>query len=148
GLVVVGAGVQLPPWCLHTFAELSDGRHPQPAWEFALAVTLMPRVVQATAAHGPEDRAQAALGRDIFGNPLRPGAAAPVWRTATVISLAQAAYNERLMPSVHLNPARLAILADALEEAGCTEQAILDHLRSPGPHVRGCWPVDHILGKE
>jgi hypothetical protein len=42
----------------------------------------------------------------------------------------------------------MPILADALEEAGCTDQLILDHLRSPGPHVRGCWPVDLILAKE
>ena len=42
---------------------------------------------------------------------------------------------------------RLAILADALEEAGGTKEAILDHLRAPGPHVRGCWALDLILGK-
>jgi hypothetical protein len=41
-----------------------------------------------------------------------------------------------------------AILADALEEAGCTDAAILSHLRGPGPHVRGCWVVDLLLGKE
>ena len=44
--------------------------------------------------------------------------------------------------------AELPFLADALEDAGCTDQAILDHCRSPGPHVRGCWAVDLILGKE
>jgi hypothetical protein len=42
---------------------------------------------------------------------------------------------------------RLPILADALEDAGCTERAILDHLRGPGPHVRGCWALDLVLGK-
>jgi len=42
----------------------------------------------------------------------------------------------------------LAILADALEEAGCADTDILDHLRGPGPHVRGCWAVDLILGKQ
>jgi hypothetical protein len=41
----------------------------------------------------------------------------------------------------------LPVLADALEEAGCTDQTILDHLRGPGPHVRGCWAVDLLLGK-
>jgi len=39
------------------------------------------------------------------------------------------------------------VLADALEEAGCAETALLDHLRAPGPHVRGCWALDHILGR-
>jgi hypothetical protein len=39
------------------------------------------------------------------------------------------------------------VLADALEEAGCTDQTILGHLRGPVPHVRGCWAVDLILGK-
>jgi hypothetical protein len=46
-----------------------------------------------------------------------------------------------------LKPARLAILADALEEAGCTALPLLEHLRSPGPHVRGCWALDLILGR-
>ena len=47
-----------------------------------------------------------------------------------------------------LDPVRLAILADALEEAGCDSEDLLAHLRSPGPHVRGCWAVDLVLGKE
>jgi len=65
-----------------------------------------------------------------------------------VVALAQAAYDERELPAGTLDLARLAVLADALEEAGCTAQTILDHLRGPGPHVRGCWAVDLILGKE
>jgi hypothetical protein len=47
-----------------------------------------------------------------------------------------------------LDPARLTVLADALEDAGCTDADLLGHLRSPGPHVRGCWAVDLVLGKE
>jgi hypothetical protein len=47
-----------------------------------------------------------------------------------------------------LDPARLAVLADALEEAGCGSEDQLMHLRRPGPHVRGCWAIDLILGKE
>jgi hypothetical protein len=43
---------------------------------------------------------------------------------------------------------RLPILADALEEAGCKDAEILAHCRGPGPHVRGCWVVDLVLGKE
>jgi hypothetical protein len=65
-----------------------------------------------------------------------------------VSSLAQAAYDVRLLPSGELDAARLAVLSDALEEAGCTDGALLSHLRGPGPHVRGCWAVDLILGKK
>jgi hypothetical protein len=42
---------------------------------------------------------------------------------------------------------RLAVLADALEDAGCTDAELLGHLRGPGPHVRGCWALDKVLGK-
>jgi hypothetical protein len=52
------------------------------------------------------------------------------------------------MPSGHLDPARLAVLADALEDAGCADADLLGHLRGPGPHIRGCWAVDLLLGKE
>ena len=66
----------------------------------------------------------------------------------SVMALAHAAYDERLLSSGHLAPARLAVLADLLEEAGCSDQAVLEHLRHPGPHVRGCWPVDLLLATE
>jgi hypothetical protein len=85
---------------------------------------------------------------DIFGNPSQPGAFDLSWRTPMLPSLAQAAYKERELPSGHLDNARLAVLADALEESGCSEEAILSHLRSSGPHVRGCWALDLILGKQ
>jgi hypothetical protein len=65
-----------------------------------------------------------------------------------VTSLAAAAYDERILPNGQLDPARLAVLSDALEVAGCTDADILTHLRSPGLHVRGCWAVDAILTKE
>ena len=64
-----------------------------------------------------------------------------------MVGLAQAAYDERELPSGTLDATRLAVLADALEEAGCPDRTILDHLRGPGPHVRGCWAVDLLLGK-
>jgi hypothetical protein len=70
------------------------------------------------------------------------------WRGGTVPRLAQAAHDERELPSGHLDPARLAVLADALEEAGCTDDGIVAHLRGPGPHVRGCWALDRLLGRE
>jgi hypothetical protein len=94
---------------------------------------------------------QAALLRDIFGNPfcppppLDPGWLA--WGGGTVKRLAEAAYEERELPSGHLDPARLAVLADALEESGCGAPGLLGHLRDPGPHVRGCHVLDLLLGK-
>jgi hypothetical protein len=88
------------------------------------------------------------LLRDIVGNPFRSFVFDPVCLTPLVVTLAQAAYAERTLPRGELDRGRLAVLADALKEAGCTEQGILDHLRSLGPHVRGCWPVDLVLAKE
>ena len=95
-----------------------------------------------------ETVAQCGLLNDIFGNPFRPLTIDSAWLTPTVTTLATAAYEERILPSGQLDPARLAVLSDALEEAGCDHADILSHLRSPGPHVRGCWVVDLLLGKE
>jgi hypothetical protein len=67
---------------------------------------------------------------------------------ATVSTLATAAYEERSLPSGELDSLRLAVLADALEESGCQDAEILGHLRSPGPHVRGCFALDLLLRKE
>jgi hypothetical protein len=98
-----------------------------------------------------ERAAQAALVRDIFGNPFRtPPGIDPAWlifNNGTVKRLAEAAYQERLLPQGTLDPGRLAVLADALEEAGCADADLLGHLRGPGPHVLGCWCVDLLLGK-
>jgi hypothetical protein len=87
------------------------------------------------------------LARDIFGNPFRPVTLNPAWLTPQVVALAQAAYEHRDLPSGHLDPARLAVLADALEDAGCADADLLGHLRGPGEHVRGCWAVDLLLAK-
>jgi hypothetical protein len=101
-----------------------------------------------SAARDEEGGYQCALLRDLF-NPFRPAPAlAPAvlaWHGGAVVQLAQAAYEERELPSGHLDAARLAVLADMLEEAGCTDPALLGHLRSAGPHVRGCWAVDAVL---
>jgi hypothetical protein len=94
--------------------------------------------------------AQTELLRHIVGNPFRPVTLIPAvlaWNDGTVVRLAQVAYQERKMPEGTLDNGRLAVLADALEEAGCSDADILDHLRGPGPHVRGCWVVDQLLGK-
>jgi hypothetical protein len=94
-----------------------------------------------------EEMALADLIRDIFGNPFRPVTLTAAWQTPTVLALAQAADDDRTLPAETLDPARLAVLADALEEAGCDNADILSHCRQPGEHVRGCWVVDAILGK-
>src|SRR5262249_36506918 len=82
-----------------------------------------------------ERRHQAELLREIIGNPFRPGEADPAWlcwESGGVVRLGRALYDEGAFD-------QLPILADALEEAGCTDEALLGHLRGPGPHVRGCW---------
>jgi hypothetical protein len=94
--------------------------------------------------HDREEAAQVRLLRDLFGNPFRPVALDPAWwawRDGTIPKLAQAIYDDRAFD-------RLPILADALEDAGCTDGDILNHCRQPGEHVRGCWVVDLLLGKE
>jgi hypothetical protein len=96
--------------------------------------------------------AHASLVRDILGPlPFRSVTVLPsarTWSGGTVIKLAQAAYDDRLLRSGHLDPNRLAVLADALEEAGCADPDILGHCRSSGVHVRGCWVLDLVLEKE
>jgi hypothetical protein len=91
---------------------------------------------------------QASLVRDIFRNPFRPATFDSTWRTPNVTDLAAAIYEERQLPSGLFDKQRLGVLADALEDAGCDNVDILDHLRGGGEHVRGCWVVDLILGKE
>jgi hypothetical protein len=90
-----------------------------------------------------------AILRDLF-YPYGPAAADPAWlawRRGTVVRLARAAYDERRLPEGTLDPGRLAVLSDALEEAGCDDADILGHLREPAPHARGCWVVDQLLSK-
>jgi hypothetical protein len=91
--------------------------------------------------------------RDIFGNPFRsPPHINPrwlAWNDGTVRRLAEAAYAERDMRSGRLHNARLMVLADALEDAGCAEPVLLSHCREQGAvHVRGCFLLDLLLGKE
>jgi hypothetical protein len=85
----------------------------------------------------------APLLREMFGNPFHPSGIDPSWLSwngGTVVHLAQGIYDERAFD-------RLPILADALEDAGCPDVGILAHCRGPGPHARGCWVVDLLLGK-
>jgi hypothetical protein len=123
----------------------------QDAWNqirLAQHVALGVRLLLHLLPGGDEFLAHCNLLRCLFGNPFRPVTLKPAWQTPTVASLAHAAYEERILPSGHLDNARLGILADAFEEAGCTDSSILDHLRSPGPHVRGCHVVDLLTGRK
>ena len=79
--------------------------------------------------------------RDIFGNPFRPVAFDPDWRTDTAVALARRMYESRDFTA-------MPILADALQDAGCDRDDILAHCRDANAtHVRGCWVVDLVLGK-
>ncbi|MBA4188406.1 MAG: hypothetical protein C0467_10415 [Planctomycetaceae bacterium] len=81
------------------------------------------------------------LLRCVAGNPFRPVAFSPEWRSSTVVSLAQHIYESR-----DFSP--MPILADSLQDAGCENDDILTHCRdATATHVRGCWVVDLVLGK-
>ncbi len=88
-----------------------------------------------------EQATQAVLLRDIFGNPFRSVAVDPSWLTSTVVALAEGIYQERAFD-------RMPILADALQDAGCDNDDVLNHCRQPGEHVRGCWVVDLLTGRK
>jgi hypothetical protein len=86
--------------------------------------------------------AQTALVRDIFGNPFRPVAFDPAWRTDTAVSLARGMYDSRDFGA-------MPILADAFQDAGCEDEQVLHHCRdATAPHVRGCWVCDLVLSKQ
>jgi hypothetical protein len=98
---------------------------------------------RATLAVRAELRAQCHLLRDVFGNPYRPVVIDPTWlrwNHGTVPAVALHIYEDRAFHD-------LPILADALEDAGCADNVLLDHCRSGGEHVRGCWVLDLMLGK-
>ncbi len=87
-----------------------------------------------------ERDSQKALLDEVFGDPFDPVFIRTDWLTADVRGLARVLYEERRFGEV-------PVLADALEDAGCTEQRLLGHLRGPVGHVRGCFAVDLLLGK-
>jgi len=97
-----------------------------------------------TSAQLIEGEMQCKLLREIFGNPFRPVTIDPAWLTfndGEIIKLAQTVYNERAFE-------QMPALAQVLVDAGCTNEDMLTHCRSCGEHVRGCWVVDLLLGKE
>lgn len=88
-----------------------------------------------------ERQLQAALLREIVQFPLGRAILNSSWLTCTVVPLAEGIYRDRAFD-------RMPILADALQDAGCDNEDILSHCRGPGPHVRGCWVVDLVTGRE
>jgi hypothetical protein len=121
----------LPEWTGQDVLYLPDERPDDPAWLAALAA---------------EQERQADLVRDIFPPPAI-GRSSLTRDDGTIRRLAEAAYQDRLLPGGELDPVRLGVLADALEEVGA-DAGLLEHLRGPGPHVRGCQVVDLFTGRE
>ncbi len=151
--------------------------HAAPSWVTAAAWATAETALTAAAgaaAMAPPGRASAHILRDIVGNPFRPASLADTGIDSNeaamlLCDLALAAYDRRL-PGGALDPFRLALLADALEEAGCDDRAVLNGLRglapcahdagpcddcggsgwrpSPVPRYRGFWPLDLVLGRE
>jgi hypothetical protein len=113
-------------------------------WNAAITAATTARDPWAAAERAALMAADAETVREVFGNPFRPPQ--PVepawleWNGGTVRKLAQAAYDTCRFSGV-------PVLADALEEAGCTDASVLEHLRGAGRHVRGCWAINLLLGK-
>jgi hypothetical protein len=108
------------------------------------AAIMMTATAHPLAGKLPKEEAEAymrSLLRDVFGNIIRPVGFDSSWRTSTIITLARQMYDSRDFSAI-------PILADALQDAGCDNDAILTHCREPGPHVRGCWVCDLCLAKE
>jgi hypothetical protein len=92
---------------------------------------------------GDQCKHQCSLLREIVRNPFSQARIALErlrWNDQVVSKVAFSIYNE---VAFH----RVPLLADALEDAGCSDAELLGHLRGPGPHVRGCWAVDLLLEK-
>jgi hypothetical protein len=121
-------------------------------WQRALHLTthvdseIRSRLIAATAARSSdnqkkEEAKQVGFIKDIFGNPFHPITLSPSWLTSTVLSLAQKMYDT-------CDFSAMPILADALQDASCDNETILTHCRGPGPHVRGCFVIDLLTGRE
>lgn len=85
-----------------------------------------------------EVAAQEAVVRDVFGDPHRHDVIEAGWLTSNVVGVARHVYESG-------DSSAMPVLADALEDAGCRDAAVLDHCRAAAPHVRGCWVVDGVL---
>jgi len=101
---------------------------------------ILPAYTSEENARENEQAIMAALLLDVVGNPFRPVTADPAWLTSDDVALAEGIYQERAFD-------RMPILADALQDAGCDNEDVLNHCRSEGPHVRGCWVIDLLTGR-
>jgi hypothetical protein len=109
---------------------------------YMVACTVADSVDNSEVIFTTERRSQADLLRDVFGSvPIVARPIDNVWLTETITNLASMIYGNRAFD-------RMPELADALEDAGCTAADVLAHCRSQGPHVRGCWVMDLLLGKD
>lgn len=81
------------------------------------------------------------LIRDVVGNPFKTFKVDQQWRTSQMVELAAKIYDDKAFD-------KLPELGDAVAEGGCTDEDILNHCRQSNEHVRGCWVVDLILGRE
>ena len=113
------------------------------AWHAALGMKYWAKVAGRAARPTARRERDGQVGvlKDIVGDPFRPAPFDAGWRTSSAVGIARQMYQLREFSAA-------PILADALQDAGCENADILDHCRGPGPHVRGCWVVDLILGKE
>jgi hypothetical protein len=122
-------------------AEAAARDHPSPAaWIVRWALDDNPGMAAfQTARHAPAET-QARLLHEFFGNPFRPVILNPVWLTPPVLALARGIAEDGAF-------ADLPLLADALEEAGCSDPDLLAHCRQGGEHLPGCWAVDLLCGR-
>jgi hypothetical protein len=133
-----------------TDSDIAPGYGPD-TWPVANVKHVARKVLRLSGNRKEETDAQRAALRCLFGNPFRPPSPLPqfvlTWNDGTVRRLAEAVYEERHLPEGTLDGGRLAILADALLDVGCDHEELIQHLRSEGPHVRGCWGIDLILNR-
>ena len=139
------------------YSELEDRLHSLPGSSWALSHTvvgdasvgknLSKLVFQAECSFVERSQAPEAVHRmmigllcEVFGNPFRPVTIDPSWLSPTVKALAKSIYTDRTFEC-------LPSLADGLEKAGCDYAEVLNHFCGPGPHVKGCWALDLVLGK-
>ncbi len=133
------AGLPLmPPEYIRTTLQAVAAAAEERVTSFAVQCVLSAMVSEGTL-HEDAQRRLYRLYHDIAG-PISSILFRSDWRTSTVTALAQTMYDSRDFSA-------MPILADALQDAGCDNAAILDHCRGLGPHVRGCWVVDGCLGK-
>jgi hypothetical protein len=147
-----GAAVRVPGAAATAAHWSATSKAAEPLWNIFAAAAEAParKAAEKTqlletwnAAQAASAREQVALIREVIGNPFREPRLGPRelgWEGGLVVRLAEAIYEESAFD-------RLPVLGDALEEAGCGDEAILGHCRAAGAHVRGCWVVDLVTGK-